>query len=302
MVGKVGSMKQNSNFVEDESDMNFGIYLPNFGPYGNAATLASLARDAENAGWDGFFLWDHIAGYPLDMVDSWVALTAVSLNTSKIRIGTTVTPLPRRRPWKLAREAVSLDHLSNGRLILSVGIGLGEAEWDHLDEETNLKARGQMLDEALTIVDGLWQGEPFSFSGEHYNIQDVHFLPKPKQNPRIPIWVGGFWPNKRPFLRAAQWEGMFPLFQTHEPKEELEQLAAAVDFVHSQRETEEGFDVVMTGFTDGDDGIDKIRPYQDAGVTWWLECIAPFRYGVGFEERWPVEKLRERILQGPPGR
>ena len=152
-------------------DMKFGIYLPNFGPYGNAKTLANLAREAEEAGWDGFFLWDHIAGYPLDTVDPWVALTAVALNTQNIRIGTTVTPLPRRRPWKLAREAVSLDHLSNGRLILGVGIGLGEEEWDHLGEEVNPKVRGQMLDEALTIIDGLWRGEPFYF----YEVNIIKF-------------------------------------------------------------------------------------------------------------------------------
>lgn len=282
--------------------MKYGIYLPNFGPYGNAKMLASLARDAEEAGWDGFFLWDHIAGYPLEMVDPWVALTAVSLNTTNIRIGTTVTPLPRRRPWKLAREAVSLDHLSNGRLILSVGIGLGEAEWDYFGEEANLKARGQMLDEALTIVDGLWQGEPFTFSGEHYHIQDAHFLPKPKQNPRIPIWIGGFWPNKRPFRRAAQWDGMFPLFQDEDRSQVLAQLRDAVEFANTCRETDEPFDVVMTGFTDGDDGSEVIRPYRDAGVTWWLECIAPFRYGVGFDQEWPVEALRQRILQGPPNK
>ncbi len=282
--------------------MKYGIYLPNFGPYGNAKTLASLARDAEDAGWDGFFLWDHIAGYPLEMVDPWVALTSVSLNTQKIRIGTTVTPLPRRRPWKLAREAVSLDHLSNGRLILSVGIGLGEAEWDHLGEEANLKARGQMLDEALTIVDGLWQGEPFTFSGDHYHIQDAHFLPKPKQSPRIPIWVGGFWPNKRPFRRAAQWDGMFPLFQDEDRSQVLAQLQSAVDYAKTYRETDEPFDVVMTGFTSGEDGREVIRPYQEAGVTWWLECIAPFRFGVGFDQEWPLEALHQRILQGPPNK
>ena len=145
--------------------MKFGIYLPNFGAYGDARVLADLARDAENAGWDGFFIWDHIAGWKLPMVDPWVALTAIALNTERMRIGTTVTPLPRRRPWKLAREAVSIDHLSDGRLTLGVGIGGGEAEFAHLSEEPDPKKRGEMLDEALDVLTGVWSGEPFSFTG-----------------------------------------------------------------------------------------------------------------------------------------
>ncbi|MFN2108650.1 MAG: LLM class flavin-dependent oxidoreductase, partial [Anaerolineae bacterium] len=149
--------------------MQYGIYLPNFGPYGDARVLAGLARDAENAGWDGFFLWDHMAGHALPFVDPWVALTAVALNTQRLRIGTTVTPLPRRRPWKIARETVSLDHLSGGRLTLGVGIGLGQAEWNDLGEESDLKKRGKMLDEALDVLVGLWSGEPFSYAGQYYH-------------------------------------------------------------------------------------------------------------------------------------
>ncbi len=122
--------------------MKYGIYLPNFGPYGDAETLANLARDAEDAGWDGFFIWDHVAGWPLDFVDPWVALTAVAMRTTRIRIGTTVTPLPRCRPWKLVRETVSIDRLSGGRLILGVGIGGGDAEWDHLGGVGVVKGMG----------------------------------------------------------------------------------------------------------------------------------------------------------------
>ena len=134
--------------------MKFGIYLPNFGSYGEARVLANLAQDAENSGWDGFFIWDHIAGLTLPMVDPWVALAAIAVTTHRIRIGTTVTPLPRRRPWKLAREAVSIDHLSGGRLTLGVGIGGGESEWAHLGEQPDLKKRGAMLDEALSVLVG----------------------------------------------------------------------------------------------------------------------------------------------------
>jgi alkanesulfonate monooxygenase SsuD/methylene tetrahydromethanopterin reductase-like flavin-dependent oxidoreductase (luciferase family) len=237
------------------------------------------------------------------MIDPWVALAAVALRTKTMRIGTTVTPLPRRRPWKLARETVSLDRLANGRFTLSVGIGLGDDEWGNLGEERSLKTRGSMLDEALQVVTGLWQGEPFSFEGQHYQIQNAHFLPKPVQTPRIPIWVGGFWPNKRPFQRAARWDGVFPLFQTNNLTDELAQLETAVHYVKSQRQNDEPFDVVCTGITSGEDvdkDVELVAAFTEKGCTWWLEGIAPYRYGLGFAEPWPMEKLRERVLQGPP--
>jgi alkanesulfonate monooxygenase SsuD/methylene tetrahydromethanopterin reductase-like flavin-dependent oxidoreductase (luciferase family) len=283
--------------------MHYGIYLPNFGPYGDARVLAGLARDAEDAGWDGFFLWDHVAGYALPFVDPWVALTAVALNTQRLRIGTTVTPLPRRRPWKVARETVSLDHLSGGRLTLSVGIGLGEAEWDDLGEETALRKRGAMLDEALDILAGLWGGEPFSYAGQHYHVAKAHFLPKPLQQPRIPIWVGGFWPNKAPFRRAAHWDGVFPLFQTWDETEELVQLEEAVAYVKAHRRQESPFDVVCVGMTPGAQPAQAaatVAARAQRGATWWLEMIAPFMADKGLEDEWPVEAMRERVLQGPP--
>ncbi len=284
--------------------MQYGIYLPNFGPYGDARVLADLAHDAEAAGWNGFFLWDHVAGHPLDFVDPWVALTAIALKTTRLRIGTTVTPLPRRRPWKIARETVSVDHVSDGRLTLGVGIGLGAAEWDDLGEETDLKARGAMLDEALEVLTGLWSGENFDYAGQHYRVHNAQFLPRPVQSPRIPVWVGGFWPNKAPFRRAARWDGMFPLFKTApgEEEEELRQLRAAVAYVRARRERETPFDVVCTGVTPGDapEAAETVARYAEAGATWWLECIVPFRFGAGFEDTWPVAALRERVLQGPP--
>ena len=283
--------------------MNYGIYLPNFGPYGDAEALADLAQDAENAGWDGFFIWDHVAGWPLDFVDPWVALAAVAMRTTRIRIGTTVTPLPRRRPWKLARETVSVDRLSGGRLILGVGIGGGEAEWDNLGEETDLRARGAMLDEALDVLVGLWRWEPFSYDGQFYHIKDATFTPRPAQKPRIPIWVGGVWPNKAPFRRAARWDGMFPLFQFDTDEAELEQFKAALAYVEARRDRDAPFDVIAMGVTpgEGDDRAQQVRAYQAAGATWWLELIAPFRFDMGFDDDpWPVAAMRERVCQGPP--
>jgi alkanesulfonate monooxygenase SsuD/methylene tetrahydromethanopterin reductase-like flavin-dependent oxidoreductase (luciferase family) len=283
--------------------MRFGIYLPNFGPFGDARVLANLAQDAEKSGWDGFFIWDHIAGMGLAFVDAWVALAAIALNTHRIRIGTTITPLPRRRPWKVARETVSMDHLSGGRLILGVGIGLGKWEWDDLGEQTDLKERAAMLDEALSVLVGLWSGESFHHEGKYYYIRDTQFLPKPLQLPRIPIWVGGFWPNKAPFRRAASWDGVFPVFKTESEAQELAQLEEAVSYINAHRTNPTAMDLVCTGFTFRDKpalAAEMISKRAALGMTWWLESITPSRFGLRIKDQWPVDALRERILQGPP--
>ena len=168
---------------------------------------------AEDAGWDGFFIWDHIWGYwegNLHTVDPWILLSNVAAKTETIKLGPMVTPLARRRPWKVARETVTLDHLSDGRLILGVGLGGTQEEFFLFGEEANPQVRGEKLDEALSVITGLWTGEPFSFKGKHYQISEVTFLPPPQQKPRIPIWVGGFHPHTKPFHRAANFEGVFP--------------------------------------------------------------------------------------------
>jgi probable F420-dependent oxidoreductase len=291
--------------------MKYAIYLPNFGPFGDARALAELAREAEQAGWDGFFIWDHIVPadwWPEPMVDSWIALAAIAMNTTTIRIGTTVTPLPRRRPWKVARETVSLDRLSSGRMILGVGTGGGEQEWDNLGEETDPKVRGAKLDEALAILDLLWSGEKFSYNGEHYHITETQFLPTPIQQ-HIPVWVGGFWPNKAPFKRAAKRDGVFPLFNVQGP-EEVDLLKEVAAYVRAQRGDDKPFDVVYTGCPvpkPGDEGAaELVKTFADAGVTWWLECLIPVYYGgdwsQGWKGEWPVEAMRERVRLGPPTR
>jgi len=286
------------------------IYLPNFGPFGDARVIADLARDAESAGWDGFFLWDHIAahndaGGSLPCTDPWLALTAAAMQTTSIMLGTTVTPLPRRRPHKLARETVTLDRLSSGRLILSVGIGGGQSEWDHLGEETDQRSRGRMLDEGLDILTGLWSGEPFQFDGEHYHIEQAQFLPTPFQQPRIPVWVGGDWPNKRPFRRMARWDGMFPLFNVWGPEQEPV-FAEAVAFVQAERERlglNGPFDVIKMGMSPGDDPAEaaaRINSAAKAGATWWLELLMPEVYEFNPTDPQAFTVLRTRVMQGPP--
>ena len=151
--------------------MHYGIYVPNFGDETSVRSLATLAQEAEGAGWNGFFIWDHIlysTNKPMQMVDPWIALTAMTMTTERIRIGTTVTPVPHRHPWKLARETVSLDHLSEGRLILGVGLGEPpEAEFAQFGEEADVRVRAAKLDEGLDILAGLWSG------GNGTNQQDM---------------------------------------------------------------------------------------------------------------------------------
>ncbi len=290
--------------------MKFGLYIPNFGPFGYARVIADLAREAESAGWDGFFLWDHIAthddnGISLPHADPWLALSAAAMQTTSLRLGTTVTPLPRRRPHKLARETVTLDQLSQGRLILSVGIGAGNREWDHLGEETDLPSRGRMLDEGLDVLKGLWSGEPFQYDGEYYHIEQAQFLPPPVQQPRVPIWVGGVWPNKRPFRRMARWDGMFPLFNVWGPEQEPV-FAEAVAFVQAERERlglNGPFDVIKMGMSPGDDSSEaaaRIIPAARAGATWWLELLMPEVYEFNPTDPEALDVLRKRVIQGPP--
>lgn len=286
--------------------MRFGIYLPNFGSYGDARTLAALARDAEDAGWDGFFIWDHIArSWSTDMVDPWIALAAVAVATNRVRIGALVTPIPRRRPWKLARETVSLDRLSGGRLIVAVGMGSGQAaEWDNLGEEVDPKRRGQMLDEGLAVLDGLWRGEPFSYTGGHYRVADALFLPRPIQSPRVPVWVAGNWPNKAPMRRAARWDGAFPLYERLSVGT-LDAFKESAAFVREQRSMlglSRPFDMVYRGISrSGNELAEHAACFAEAGATWWLEHIIPMVFGVeDWQAAWPLNAMRERILQGPP--
>jgi len=290
--------------------MHFGIHVPTFADYANARLLADLAREAEGAGWEGFFLWDQIAvDWPLPVVDTTVALAAIALNTDRIRFGPLITPLARRRPWKVARETVSLDRLSSGRLILGAGLGDGAQEFDNLGEQTDRRARGAMLDEALEVVTGLWRGEAYDYEGAHYSIKQALFTPRPMQSPRIPIWVAGVWPNKRPFRRAAHWDGVFPLWreQFFNQMMPVERVQEAVAFVHEIRAREgragDGpFDVAHWGLTSGSDraqDAEAVAAYAEAGVTWWLENVSPWRFG--WEKgAWPVEAMQERIRQGPP--
>ncbi len=190
--------------------MKYGLVLPLSGIEGDIEQLVEYAHIAEEEGWEGVFLEDYIIYWGAQGVtyDPWLTLTAMALRTQSVHLGTTVTPLPSRLPWKLAREAITLDHLSHGRLIL--GVGLGDAQDRHFGEVADVKQRARMLDEGLDLLAGLMSGRPFSYQGTHYQVGDVTFWPAPVQKPRVPIWLGGFWPRKAPALRAARWDGFCP--------------------------------------------------------------------------------------------
>jgi alkanesulfonate monooxygenase SsuD/methylene tetrahydromethanopterin reductase-like flavin-dependent oxidoreductase (luciferase family) len=279
--------------------VRYAVNLPNGGeePYGDPIALAELAVEAEAAGWDGFFLWDHIlldaSGPPV--VDPWIALAAAAVRTQRIALGPVVTALPRRRPWKVAREAVSLDRLSQGRAVLGVGLGSpAEVELEPFGEEVDLRVRAAMLDEALAIVDGLWTGRPFSFAGEHYRLAEVTFQPPPVQRPRIPVWVGATWPHRRPFRRAARWDAVVPERQGAAGPTPAE-LAEIVAFMRDEGAFEHPFDVVVAGETDAerrDEAVAAVAEYERAGATWWSERLTP--------QRGSWEAIRARVQAGPP--
>ncbi len=274
--------------------MRFALNVPNFGEYGDARALAALAREAEECGWDGFFVWDHIAWADSEnYADPWISLSAIAVETSNIRIGPMVTPLPRRRPWKVAHEAATLDRLSEGRLILGVGIGGRDTEFEFFGEEPDPKRRAAMLDEGLDILTNLWSGKSFSHGGEHFQIERARLTPQPIQRPRIPIWVAGTWPRKGPFRRALRWDGYAPVGAKDSPltPEDVREMA---DSAHEER-AEGLFDIRISGSTHGqnaDDSRRTVTAFAEAGATWWDEDLSPT--GMTLDE------ARGRIRLGSP--
>ena len=232
------------------SSTHFGLYLPNFGPTAKPSNLIKLAKLAEENGWEGLFLWDHIPTEPkFHAFDPWVSLAAVAANTETIRLGTMVTPLARRRPWKLAKEVVTLDHLSDGRFTLGIGLGVKE-EFTEYGESYGNKEIAEKLDESIELLGLLWSGEPVDYRGKHYKIK-AHHSPKPVQN-RIPIWVGGTWPNKPPFKRAAKYEGVFPFKVGFEELLTPMEYTELLEYIRKHRGNLVGYDVVKGIYSKGE--------------------------------------------------
>jgi alkanesulfonate monooxygenase SsuD/methylene tetrahydromethanopterin reductase-like flavin-dependent oxidoreductase (luciferase family) len=232
-----------------------GIFIAPFDELAEPGLVAELAASAEARGWDGFFVWDHIAyREPVRaLADPWITLAAVATATERVTIGALVTPLPRRRPHQIARETVTLDRLSGGRLVFGVGIGSdrsGEFDQDRFGEEGDPRKRAELLDERLEKLRVYWEGE---------------FEPRPVQQPRIPVWVAARWPHRRPLRRAARWDGLFPV-ELPGP-EALAELAAEVEEL---RGSLDGYELVVTNPA----GTDP-APWNSAGATWCLTGFGP---------------------------
>jgi alkanesulfonate monooxygenase SsuD/methylene tetrahydromethanopterin reductase-like flavin-dependent oxidoreductase (luciferase family) len=207
----------------------------------------------------------------------------------------------------VARSAVSVERLSGGRLVFGAGIGSGRpSEWGGLGEETDPRARAEMLDESLAVLVGLWSGEPFAFRGRHYHVEETRFLPAPLQRPRIPVWIASYWPSRAPLRRAARFDGVFPLFRRGEPAEDQPRLLAeAAAFVRSLRGGGAPFDVVHCepplAARDHARAGERVQAFREAGATWWLERLVPDDLGGDWLGRWPDAAIRERVRRGPPG-
>lgn len=248
--------------------MRHGLYLPPMGDLAEPRRVVDLAVAAEAAGWDGFFLWDHIwrpAGKPPEVGDAWVTLSAVATSTTRLHLGPMVTPLARRRPQKVAREAVALDRLSRGRLILGVGLGVNTGgELERFGEAVDDVRRGDILDEALELVMQLWSGDEVDHRGHYFRAQQVRFLPGPTHAEGIPIWGAAKGGGAiRPLRRAARLNGLFPVGA------DLVQLGKMLDVVRNERGSLEGFDVAMLATP----GMD-VSELKAAGVTWAMWAFA----------------------------
>ena len=285
--------------------MRYGLNIPAAGECGNPRTLSTLAHLAEEAGWDAIFLEDYLvyrnAVYrsvpDIPTYDPWVALAAMAASTERVKLGTTITPLPRRRPWKLAREAVSVDHLSDGRMVLGVGAGdMADEGFTHFGESTDSKERAGLLDEGLDVLSGLWTGQPFAYAGEHHTVREVTFQPQSVQAPRIPIWIGGVWPREKPLRRALRWDGFIPYKHVEGGERQQDLTPHDVSEIRAEverRHPDPGhFDIVVGGEErreDWDEERSVIRSLAEAGATWWLEWVP----AASFEE------MRRAIARGP---
>ena len=275
------------------------IGVPNVGSFGDPTLLVNLAVAAEEHGWDGFFVWDHQLWWDpeWDVTDPVVVVAAVAARTARIRTGILVNVLARRRAGKVARESVTLDQLSHGRLVVGAGLGSLAEEFTAFGEPGDAKGRAARLDESLDLLEALWTGEPVTFRGEHLTATAVTMLPRPVQRPRIPIWVGGRWPVKAPFRRAARWDGVMPTHTGYGLGETMppDELRAAVRYTREHRTATGPFDVALEGRTDGtapDRGGAHVVPYIEAGLTWWIEAL-------GWWRGTPDDAMA-RITQGPP--
>ncbi|MEX2627397.1 MAG: LLM class flavin-dependent oxidoreductase [Ilumatobacteraceae bacterium] len=263
--------------------MRYGFVVP----WADADDLGHLAATAEASGWDGLFVWEPVWG-----VDAWVSLGLAAARTSTIRLGTMLTPPSRRRPWELASQVATVDRLSGGRVTLSVGLGAIDSGFEAFGEECDRRVRAELLDECLDVVCGLWGGQPFEYSGEHYRVRPTAFptIGHTFQQPRVPIWCVGALGRPRSMERAMRWDGLIPQVveggTARQPT--LEEVAGLRELV-----ADPGFDIVVEG--EGDDH--SPAAWADAGATWWIESLWS-----AVSEADAVAAVTDRLRDGPPPR
>jgi alkanesulfonate monooxygenase SsuD/methylene tetrahydromethanopterin reductase-like flavin-dependent oxidoreductase (luciferase family) len=269
-----------------------GLFLPIFDGLAEPSVVARLAAEAEEAGWHGVFVWDHVRWRePVrEVADAWITLAAIALATESVRLGPMVTPLARRRPVKVARETATLDRLSSGRLTLGVGLGTEASgnEYSITGEELDERRRASMLDESLEILSAAWTGQPVHHVGEHFTVDGMRFLPRPVQRPGVPVWVAGHYGKPKPLRRAARFQGFFPVDIEH--PDQLAEMVGQLTELRKEAGSDaaEPYDVVAALPPDTDPA-----PYAPAGATWWM-----------VEFPWDgirVDKVRGVIRDGPQG-
>jgi alkanesulfonate monooxygenase SsuD/methylene tetrahydromethanopterin reductase-like flavin-dependent oxidoreductase (luciferase family) len=270
--------------------MQFGVVLPG----GTAPQQLELAIVAEQSGWDGVFVWEAAYG-----VDAWTLLAAIAARTERIRLGTMLTPLPWRRPWKVASQVVTLDQLSGGRAILAVGLGAVDTGLPDTGEVTDLRGRAEHLDEGIDLIRTLWEGGS-SYEGRHYRYDrqrsDLLEVARPVQD-RIPIWVVGVWPKPRSMQRVLRCDGVIPQFAIPDRRSGPDEVRDLRAWLAARGR--ESIDVIVDGETSGDDrpaAIGTVRAWEDAGCTWWLET----RWDMPHHSEERLREVRHRLLSGPP--
>jgi alkanesulfonate monooxygenase SsuD/methylene tetrahydromethanopterin reductase-like flavin-dependent oxidoreductase (luciferase family) len=275
-----------------ETRMKYGFILPG----GTAAEQLAQACLAEDAGWDGVFVWEAAYG-----VDAWALLAAIATRTSRIRLGTMLTPLPWRRPWKLASQVMTLDQISDGRAILTVGVGAVATDLPDTGEETDLRTRAEMMDEGIDLIRGLWDGQQ-SFHGSYYRYEvardDLTQMARPVRD-RIPIWVVGVWPRPKSMRRVLRCDGIVPQFDLGEDREQTPDDVRALRGWLAEHRAPDGFDVIAEGETPGDNAdraASLVTPWAAAGCTWWLES----RWEMPHHSAERMQQVRERVSAGPP--
>lgn len=273
--------------------MKFGLSIPNFA---EPHALLEVARRAETNGWDGFFLWDHILvdrASPPPISEPWTVLAAVAALTRTVRLGTLVTPVARRRPWVLARQVTTVDHLSGGRAVLGVGLGVPpEAEYAPFGEAADPRGHAALLDEGLEVIDALWSGRPVDHHGQHHHLDGVQFLPPPIQRPRVPIWVAASLPARAGVRRAARWDGVAPIYSegTEFRPVTADEVASVVEEATALGRPGDWDVVVFAVDAWLDDAVR--RQYKQAGTTWLIMGPAP-------GEEW-LDDAMEIAAESPP--